>query len=228
MIAALRQGGSEMNTRFIDWIWNVRGSVSLAPGQSPREVFDRLDPLFHEYGTTYTRSDDTLVFEKKDQPAQDKMSVFDRGVLTIDDGAQGPVLKYRLSSRILLFCFLAPLLFLAFGQLSVAVANWEEARMTPAEKAKIEKKEAARKDKVLPQHPIDKFLGAPAPDAPKKDEKKRDGEKDEKKKPKGLSPTPAYVFAGIFAFLYLVGRVLEDRLVLRLFRRRLEQDALVS
>lgn len=227
MITALRQGGIDMNARFIDWIWNVRGSVSLAPGQSARQAFDRLDPLFHEYGTTYTRSDDTLVFEKKDQPAQDRMSVFDRGVLTIEDGAQGPVLTYRLTSRILLFCFLAPLLFLAFGQLSVAVANWEEAHMTPAEKARIEKKEAAKKDKVLPQHPIDKFLGAPAPEAAKKDEKKKGGEKDEKKG-KGLSPTPAYVFAGIFAFLYLVGRVLEDRLVHRLFRKRLNHDALAS
>lgn len=226
MIAALHSDGRDVNTRFIDWIWNVRGSVSLPRGQSAHEAFDRLDPLFHEYGTTYTRSDDTLVFAKKDQPSQDRMAVFDSGVLTVDDSVQGPVLKYQLTSRILLFCFLAPLLFLAFGQLSVAVADWEEAHMTPAEKAEIEKKEAAKKDKVLPQNPIDKFLGAPAPEAPKKDEKKKDGEKDEKKKPKGLSPTPAYVFAGIFAVLYLIGRVLEDRLVQRLFRKRLSQDVL--
>ena len=61
-------------------------------------------------------------------------------------------------------------------------------------------------------NPIDKALGAPAPEKP--DKKK----KDDDDKP---SPTPAYVFAAIFAVLYVVGRILEDRLVKSLFRKRL-------
>ena len=63
---------------------------------------------------------------------------------------------------------------------------------------------------------IDKALGAPEPEKPgKKDANKGD---DDHKKP---SPTAAYVFAAIFATLYVIGRILEDRLVKTLFRRRL-------
>ncbi len=68
-----------MNLRFIDWIWHVRGSLALAPGQSGDDAFDRLDPLFRQVGTSHERTDDTLVFRKKDQAAQDKMSVFECG-----------------------------------------------------------------------------------------------------------------------------------------------------
>lgn len=67
---------------------------------------------------------------------------------------------------------------------------------------------------VLPQSPIEKALGAPAPEMPKKDKNKSADDK----KP---SPTPAYVFAAIFATLYVVGRILEARLVSNLFRKRL-------
>lgn len=66
-------------------------------------------------------------------------------------------------------------------------------------------------------HPIDRFLGAPAPETKKdKDKKKKEEEKD-----KNPSPTPGYVFAGIFAILYAVGRWLEPWLAQRLFRRAL-------
>ncbi|HCS18922.1 MAG TPA: hypothetical protein DIW45_15430 [Erythrobacter sp.] len=37
------------------------------------------------------------------------------------------------------------------------------------------------------------------------------------------SPTPAYVFAGLFFALYLVGRVLEPWLVRRTFRQTLNE-----
>jgi hypothetical protein len=65
-------------------------------------------------------------------------------------------------------------------------------------------------------NPIDKALGAPAPEKPKK--KDADKERGDDDKP---TPTPAYVFAAIFATLYVVGRILEDRLVRTLFRKRL-------
>lgn len=203
-----------MNSRYIDWIWNVRGSLALAPGQSRDDVFDRLDPLFRQTGTTHERTDGTLTFQKKDQAAQDKMSVFDGGVLQVEQGTAGAVLRYQLTSRALLFCFLAPLLFLAIGQLTIFTGNLEKPAADAAAK-KAQHKPAPKKPDV-PQNPIDKALGAPAPEsAAKKDAEHAQGRN---KKP---SPTTAYVFAAMFAALYLVGRILEDRLVRSLFRKRL-------
>jgi hypothetical protein len=127
----------------------------------------------------------------------------------------GAVLHYHLISRALLLCFLAPLLFLGFAQLTIFVGNLEKASAEAAGKDAKSAKKDDKKDVALPFNPIDKFLGAPAPEKPKKDGKDKDSGK---KKP---SATAAYVFAGIFAALYLVGRVLEDKLVKRLFRKRL-------
>ena len=203
-----------MNARFIDWIWHIRGSLALAPGQSTDEAFGRLDPLFRQAGTSHDRSQDTLTFRKKDQAAQDKMSVFDGGVLRIEKGAAGPVLRYHLTSRALLACFLAPLLFLGFAQLNIALGKLDKPSTEAADKAAAKKPE--KKPVVLPQNPIDRALGAPAPEKPKKEG--ADGADKDKKK---HSPTSAYVFAGIFAALYLVGRTLEARLVRTLFRKSL-------
>jgi hypothetical protein len=202
--------------RSIDWIWHIRGKVELAPGQSSDDAFDRLDPLFRERGTSHERTGDTLTFRKKDQAAQDKMSIFHDGVLWIEKNAAGAMLSYNLTSRTLLFCFLAPLLFLAAAQLTIALPKLQAPPKVPtaAEKAVEEAKKA--KAAAVPMNPIDKFLGAPAPDKPKKDDPEKGGRRG--KKP---SPTPAYVFAGIFATLYLVGRILEARLVKRLFRKKL-------
>lgn len=197
-----------MNIRFTDWIWHIEGSLALPLGQSSDDAFSRLDPLFRQRGTSHERKSDTLTFRKKDQAAQDKMAVFDNGVLQIEEGPAGPVLHYRLASRILLFCFLAPLMFLAFAGLTIAAGKLEKPSTDQASKKKDDKK-----DKVLPQNAIDKFLGAPAPEKPKKD-KKKDGDK----KPK---PTSAYVFAAIFAVLYVVGRILEAKLVKSLFQKKL-------
>lgn len=199
--------GDPVNARLIDWIWHIKGSLPLAPGQSSDDAFGRLDPLFGQAGTSHQRTDDTLTFRKKDQAAQDKMAIFDGGVLRIERGPAGPVLHYRLASRALLACFLAPLLFLAFAGLTVVLAQLD--KPSTEEAAKKDEK----KDKVLPQNPIDKFLGAPAPEKPKKDDKSKDDDK-----PK---PTAAYVFAAIFAALYVVGRILEDKLVKRLFKKSL-------
>ena len=192
----------------LDWIWHVNGSLRLPAGQSPSEAFDQLDPLFRETGTTSDeRAGNTVVFDKKDAGAQDRLAVFDRAVLTVEEGAAGPVLRYRLTSRMLLFCFLLPLLFLAFAQVTIFVNGLEG----PA------KEDAAEKDKdvELPQSWIDKALGAPAPELPGKD--KKDEEKDKGKH----SATPAYVFSGLFVFLYIFGRVREGRKARALFARNL-------
>ncbi len=198
-----------MTSRFVNWIWHIKGSVALTPGQSSDEAFARLAPLFGQIGTSYQRTNDTLTFRKKDQAAQDKMSIFDGGVLQIEPGAAGPVLNYRLTSRALLFCFLAPLLFLAFAGASIVLGKFEK----PAAEAADAAKKPEKKDVALVQNPIDKALGAPAPEKPPK--------KDGKDKDKQEQPIAAYVFAAIFAALYLVGRILEDRLIKSLFIKTL-------
>ncbi len=208
-----------MNTRFIDWIWHVRGSLTLAPDQSCEDAFDRLDPLFRQTGTSHERTNGTLTFRKKDQAAQDKMSIFDGGVLQIERGMAGFVLSYDLTSRALLFCFLAPLLFLGIAQLTIAMNAIEKpsvAAMGKSGKASGAKQKAAPEKAAVPMNPIDKALGAPAPEKPGKNGADKPEGRD--KKP---SPTPAYVFAAIFATLYVVGRILEDRLVKSLFKKRL-------
>ena len=209
-----------MNLRFIDWIWHVRGSLALAPGQSSEDAFDRLDPLFRQAGTSHERTGDTLIFRKKDQAAQDKMSVFDGGVLQIEKGGAGAVLRYHLTSRALLACFLAPLLFLGIGQLTIATGKAEKPAAEAAGKSgkdADQAKTSAEKKADVPMNPIDAFLGAPAPGKPGTDNDKDKG-KGGAKKP---SPTSAYVFAALFAVLYVAGRVLEDRLVKGLFKKRL-------
>ena len=213
-----------MNLRFVDWVWHIRGRLALPPGQSGDDAFSRLNSLFGENGTSYDRAGDTLTFRKKDPAAQDKLSVFNGGTLQIEKSAEGPVLRYHLISRPLLFCFLAPLLFLAFGQLTLTLAKFHKPSTETAStsgKTSAAKKpggkpaaKAEAKAPDLPMNPIDKFLGAPAPD------KKKGGEKDGKRDKKP-SATAAYVFASFFAFLYVVGRILEDRLVKRLFTKRL-------
>src|SRR3990170_6934059 len=103
----------------------------------------------------------------------------------------------------LLFCFLAPLLFLAFAQLNVAIGILDK---PSAEEAAAEKKKAEEDEKRLAeraQNPIDRFLGAPAPEKPEEDDD--DDKKEEEEEDEGPSPTPAYVFAGIFAALYVGG-----------------------
>lgn len=212
--------------RYIERIWHVRGSVALPPGQSAETAFGRLDPLFQKPGTKHERRGDTLSFAKKDPAAQDPMASWDSGVLRIAPGEGGLVLRYHLVSRMMLFCVLMPLVFLGFAQLAITFGKAEPpedkaaATAKPGEKAKAAKK---KDEPELKLHPLDQYLGAPAPETKAEREKKKkekQGEPPEKKP----SPTPAYVFAGIFAALYLVGRFLEPWLVNRLFRRRLWED----
>lgn len=197
-----------MSARFLDWIWHIKGSLALPREQSSDEAFGKLDPLFRQKGTTHHRTRDTLTFRKKGQAPQDEMSIFDDGVLRIERGAAEPVLHYHLTSRALLYCFLAPLLFLGLAQLTVAVGNLQQSETES-------KSESEEKDAPRSLNPLDQALGAPAPEKP---EEKGDKKSEEDDKP---SPTPAYVFAALFAVLYGVGRVLEAWLIKSLFRKRL-------
>jgi hypothetical protein len=215
--------------RFVNWIWHIRGEVPLPAGQTVDEAFAKLDPLFAHSGTTHARMGDLVTVTKKDQLAQDPLSVVDSGTLRVVPAGEGAVLRYHLVSRALLWCFLAPFLFLSIAQVTVKLG--ELSKPTAAEKAKAEAKEkekekAKKKDAEIKLNPVDKFLGAPAPEKPM-DEKDKDGkDKDKKKKdeedaPEGFSPIPAYVFSGIFAALYVLGRILEAILIRRLFKRTL-------
>ena len=215
-----------MNLRFFDWIWHIRGSVPLASGQSSDDAFERLDPLFRERDTHHDRTHDTLTFRKSNQAPQDKMSVFDGGALWIEHGVAGPVLRYDLTSRILLFCFLAPLLFLAFAQLNIAIGIIDKPTAAEAAAEKKKKEEEEKEIAARPLHPIDRFLGAPAPEKPKTDaEKKKEEAKKkaegENESDEGPSPKSGYIFAAIFAALYVGGRILEGKLVQSLFKKRL-------
>jgi hypothetical protein len=206
-----------LNMRAIDWIWRIRGSLPLPPEQGADEAFRRLGPLFQVSGTRHERAGQTLTFQKKDQAAQDKMAVFDSGILRIEQCRNGLVLRYNMASRALLFCFFLPFFFLSMAAVTIAIASYEksqaqaEAKAGDAAAAKKKKEEAEKA--IRPLHPIDQALGAPAPEKPKKDKKEED---------KGPSPNSAYVFAGIFAALYIVGRFLEAWLAKSLFRNRLE------
>lgn len=142
--------------RLVDFIWHVRGGIPLPRAASSEVIFDRLDPLFHERGTTVERAADTMVFRKDNPDAQDKLASFEVGYLRVLPGADGPVLRYDLTSHPLLWCFLAPLPFIAMalGIKDVRIAS--------------------------------------------------------------------YSFAGIFAFLYLCGRVIEQRGAHRLLRNTLD------
>lgn len=197
--------------RHIAFLWQVQGAVAVPAGQSDDEAFARLGPLLDTRGTSHRRIDNTLFYRKTDPLAQDRMAVFETGALVIDRSGDrsgdGAVLRYHLASRALLFCLFLPFLFLGFAGLTV----WTQKPKPP--EAKSAKKDEAKKP-PMQLHWIDKALGAPEPKKPDSDE---DGGK-RRKKP---SPTAAYVFAGLFAVLYLVGRMLEPWLVRRLFERRL-------
>ena len=220
--APSRSNGSLVNWRLFDRVWHVTGSLALAPGETSDDAFARLAPLLDQPGTSHERSGDTLTFRKRDPAAQDKMAVYDGGTLRIEQGPAGAVLRWRLKSRALLLCFLAPLLFLAFGQFSIVLNEYEKptAAEAAAEKKKALEQEKRNAERKL--HPIDQFLGAPVPEKPKNDDK---SEKDEKAKKEEAeekhSPTPAYVFAALFAALYIAGRVIEDRRIRRRFRKSL-------
>ncbi|UYV15358.1 hypothetical protein [Porphyrobacter sp. ULC335] len=198
---------------YIDLIWRVRGEVPLDPKLTPAETFARLEPLLRTPGTTLSADGNTLAYTKDNPNPQDKLATFTRGRMWIEPAGAGAVLRFDLFSHALLMCFLAPLLFLGFAQLAVALNAWEASGPEAAEKA--EKKDEKPKP-VKKLNPVDEFLGAPAPEDPNKKKK------DEKKEDEGRhSPDQGYFMAGLFALIYLVGRWLEPWLVRRRLRAAL-------
>lgn len=171
--------------------------------------------MFQTSGTAYAVDGDTLTYTKRNPAAQDSLATFTRGRLQLASQGRSSVLHYDLSSTALMLCFLAPLLFLGFAQIAVGLNAWEKANVEVSKKAEKDE-EKAKPVKQL--NPVDVFLGAPAPEDPAK---KKDKEKD---KDKGRhSPTPAYVLAGLFFAIYLVGRVLEPWLIRRRLRNALSR-----
>jgi len=206
-----------VNLRFINWIWRIRGSLPIEPTQSPREAFSKLDDLLKEKNTTYRIEGDTLTFTKQKQHPQDKMSVFDGGTLRVAGG----VLRYDMMSRALLACFVAPLFFFAVGQIGVTVDKWRNPPEVVKAKAEAAKKRQKVKPEDVPMSAIDKFLGAPQPEKKKKE---KGGDEETGKRNRKPSMTTAYVFMGIFFALWVVGRILEQKLIHFRFRSRLTND----
>ncbi len=203
-----------MNLRYVEWIWRIKGTLPIDPLHGPETVFGKLASLFHEPNTTSQIEGDTLIFTKKNQLPQDKMSVFDGGTLRVADG----VLRYDLLSRALLACFLSPLLFFAVGHVGVAFDTWRNPPEVVKAKAEAAKRRSKIKPESVPMSPIDKFLGAPKP------EKKKKGEEEMGKRNRKPSMTTAYVFMGIFFALWILGRILEHVRIHSRFRRILAGD----
>lgn len=199
-----------MNLSFVDWIWRIKGRVEIDRADTPDQAFAKLEDLFIEKNTTYAIDGDTLSFTKKNAVPQDKMSVFDRGTLQVTGG----VLRYDLISRALLACFLAPLFFYGLGHVGVAFDNWRNPPEVAKAKAEAAKRHQLVKPEDVPMHAVDKLLGAPVP------EKKKDGEEMGKRNRKP-SMTTAYTYMGIFFALWIIGRILEHKLIHNRFRKRL-------
>ncbi|WP_430428406.1 hypothetical protein [Parasphingorhabdus sp.] len=199
-----------MKLPFIDRIWRVKDSFPLDDQQSKSDVFKKLDPLFQTQGTSYQVKGDTLTFRKKNPAAQDKLATFTRGTLSVADREGRAELRYDLTSPALLACFLAPLLFLAFAQATVALGEYEKSKAEATSDSGKDAKKDEEEEKEIKLHPLDIALGAPEPKKP-----------DEKDKDDKFSPTTAYVIAGIFAALYFAGRILEPWLIKSTFRKKL-------
>lgn len=203
---------------YLDHIWRVRGAVPIDPALSPEEAFARLDPLLRTPGTELAVEGGTLTYAKHNPAAQDRLATFTRGRLWIERAGAGTVLRFDLFSHALLLCFLAPLLFLGFAQLAVTLNAYEKSAEA-AETAKDKKKDDAKPKPVRKLHPVDEFLGAPAPEDPNKKKDKQD--EDEGRH----APEPGWFLAGLFFALYLLGRWLEPWLVRRRFRAALAGPA---
>lgn len=203
-----------MNLSVFDWIWHIKGKLPIEPTNSPGEAFAKIQNLFETSNTSYRVNGETLIFTKNNPLPQDKMSVFDSGFLRVSGGT----LHYSMKSRALLACFLAPLFFFALGYAGVAMDQWRNPPEVVKAKAEAAKKRSLVKPEDVPMNPVDKVLGAPVP------EKKKDGEEIGKRNRKPSMKT-AYTYMGIFFALWIVGRILEHKLIHNLLRKRLAGEA---
>lgn len=206
---------------YVDHIWRVRGAVPVDPALSAEEAFARLEPLIAAPGTDVAREAGALTYAKHNPAAQDPLATFTRGRLWIERAGAGAVLRFDLFSHALLLCFLAPLLFLGFAQAAESLNAWEKANEAAATAKDKEGKEEKKAKPVRKLHPVDEFLGAPAPEDPNKKKDKKGAEEEEGRH----APEPGYALAGVFFALYLLGRWLEPWLVRRRLRAALAAPA---
>ena len=181
----------------IDRIWIARGTLELDEQLDAREAFDRLAPLFDPQEVELDSSGTTLTYRKANPEAQHKLATFSSGTLEFQTRDETARIAYRVRSPALLLTFLAPLLFLAFGQAIVGIGMVNQA-MTAEEKEDDDEDPGEL-------HWIDQMLGAPAPEKDEDNDEEEEEDDDH-------SPFRAYGLAGVFALIYLVGRILEPRL----------------
>jgi hypothetical protein len=204
---------TRLRVPYVEKIWRTEGSLSIDDTLTPAEAFARLDPLFQTDGTQYAIEGDMLGYHKTNPRAQDKLTTFTSGTLRVEQAAGATRLTFQVASTALLLCFLAPLLFLGFAQVAGEINAYERAKAEAS--TKKDKKDQAEEKKKPQLHWIDQMLGAPEPKDPNAD-------KDKKKEPKEKIRTmPAYVLAGLFFAIYLVGRFLEPWLLKRTLRQAL-------
>lgn len=203
---------------FVDRIWRTRGSIVLEEQLEPREALSRLAPMFDREEVELDSDDTTVTFRKANPEAQHKLATFSSGTLHLANRDGRTELDYDAKSPALLLVFFAPLLFVALGQANVGLGMLEK-EMSAGSRDKQEEQEDEEGPGEL--HWIDQMLGAPAPEKPDEAEKEERKKEEEEEK---NSPENAYGLAAIFAFLYLVGRWLEPRLLKKTLRNALSGD----
>ena len=212
-----------MNLTFIDWAWRTRGAIDIEPPLSTEEAFRRLEPLVDETTTRRDLDGNRVTYVKTNPAAQDRLATFSKGTFTIEQQGGLTRLLYDAKSNALALVLLAPLFFVGFSQVAVAINKWEESRAEASkDEAKGEKDAEKEEKEPAPHHWIDQALGAPAPEtlAQKKARMEKEG-KDKKEK---LPTKPSLVLAGIFLALYILGRFLEPYLLRRTLRRALNGE----
>lgn len=207
---------------FIDRIWTARGHIELDPPRSAADAFARLDPMLQENVTEFVVEGDTLTYEKNNPAAQDKMATFPRGTLQVVQDGGRSLLRYELDSPALLMVFLAPLFFLGFVVAADYVNELEASALEQALEEAAEDDE--QEEEPQPLNVIDQWLGAPAPETLAEKQAREEREEAEQDEKQGNhSTTPAKVLAGIFAALWLFGRLFEPWLMRKRLRKALNE-----
>ena len=238
-VGGRRKGKMQLRVPFVERIWRVNSSLTLDEPLEAHEVFEKLDPLFQEQGTQYSVEGDTLTYVKENPNAQDRLATFTSGTLRAEQTASGTRLSFSVASTALFLCFLAPLFFLAVGQFAYMINELEKPGLIEKQAELEAEKEEWEAKKEIEYHWIDQLLGASKQQRSDEDEETkerregaaREGEEEEDEVEGNHSPETAYVFAGIFFVIFLVGRVLEPYLLKRTFKahlRRQEEPELIE